>query len=59
MRVFCFIALLLSVCAGCGGSGSTSAPEQDELAAYVAEHPSPTDEELAAEKAAADAAAEE
>ncbi|TWU59243.1 hypothetical protein Poly51_20290 [Rubripirellula tenax] len=50
MREFRLVALLLSICVGCGGGGGNNEviAEQDELAAYVAENPSPTDEELMA-----------
>lgn len=49
MRMFCLTALFLSVCVGCGDGGNNEVvAEQDELAAYVAENPSPTDEELMA-----------
>lgn len=38
--------LFLTICVGCSGGGNDVVAEQDELAAYVAENPSPTTEEL-------------
>jgi hypothetical protein len=46
MRAFCLTALFLTACIGCGDSSNEVIAEQDELAAYVAENPSPTTEEL-------------
>ncbi len=48
MKTFCLVALFLVSCVGCAEQGSEVVAEQDELAAYVAENPSPTDEELMA-----------
>ncbi|EMI43761.1 hypothetical protein [Rhodopirellula sp. SWK7] len=58
MRIFCLTAFFLTSCIGCGGDGQEVIADQDELAAYVAENPSPTDEELMGEMAGAEAEVE-
>lgn len=38
MRVFCFIALFLSVCVGCGGDAAR-APDNSELQNFINDNP--------------------
>lgn len=46
MKLALFATLFLTVLVGCSGGSNDVVAEQDELAAYVAENPSPTTEKL-------------
>ena len=58
MRVFCLTAFLLASCIGCSEKSQGVVADKDELAAYVAENPSLTTEEVMASMSGADEDAE-
>ena len=58
MRVFCLTTFRLDNCVGCSEQSQEVVADKEELAAYVAENPSPTTEEVMASMSGADADAE-